>query len=162
MNQEYTLEEIKAEGYYLASPIKFKVVNNDGNYSIEVLEGDDLEQNTIEDNGIPTINITLDNEKIPTYDLEVIKIKRTTESTVSDDELVAKANADLAQTDIEYLQGAKFKLYKGTEELGEYITDSTGKLTITGLYLYESEKNVDQTYIKRSSSTGRICQGKRY
>ena len=147
VNQEYTLEEIKAEGYYLASPIKFKVVNNDGNYSIEVLEGDDLEQNTIEDNGIPTINITLDNEKIPTYDLEVIKIKRTTESTVSDDELVAKANVDLAQTDIEYLQGAKFKLYKGTEELGEYITDSTGKLTITGLYLYESEKNVDQTYI---------------
>ena len=146
VNQEYTLEEIKAEGYYLVSPIKFKVVNNDGNYSIEVLEGGNIEQNTIEDNGIPSINVTLENDKIPTYDLEVIKIKRTTESTVSDDELVAKANADLAQTDIEYLQGAKFKLYKGTEELGEYITDSEGKLTITGLYQYESDKSIDQTY----------------
>ena len=147
VNQEYTLEELKAEGYYLASPIKFKVVNNDGNYSVEVLEGDNLEQNTIEDNGIPTINITLDNEKIPTYDLELTKIKRTTESTVSNDELVAKANTDLAQTEVEYLQGAKFKLYKGTEEIGSFTTDSEGKLTITGLYLYESEKNVDQTYI---------------
>ena len=26
INQEYTLQEVKAEGYYLASPIKFKVV----------------------------------------------------------------------------------------------------------------------------------------
>ena len=58
VEQEYTLEEVKAEGYYLASPIKFKVVNNDGNYSVEVLEGDNLEQNTVEDNGIPTINVT--------------------------------------------------------------------------------------------------------
>ena len=138
VNQEYTLEEIKAEGYYLASPIKFKVVNNDGNYSIEVLEGDDLEQNTIEDNGIPTINITLDNEKIPTYDLEVIKIKRTTP--------VEEGKNGEGTEETTYLEGAKFRLYKGTEELGEYITDSTGKLTITGLYQYEVDKSIDQTY----------------
>ena len=147
VDQEYTLEEVKAEGYYLASPIKFKIVNNDGNYSVEVLEGGDLEQNTVEDNGIPTINITLDNEKIPTYDLELTKIKRTTESTVSNDELVAKANTDLALTEVEYLQGAKFKLYKGTEEIGSYTTDETGKLTIQGLFQYETDKNIDQTYI---------------
>lgn len=78
VEQEYALEEVKAEGYYLASPIKFKIVNNDGNYSIEVLEGGNIEQNTIEDNGIPTINVTLENDKIPTYDLELTKIKRTT------------------------------------------------------------------------------------
>ena len=138
VNQEYTLEELKAEGYYLASPIKFKVVNNDGNYSIEVLEGDDLEQNTIEDNGIPTINITLDNEKIPTYDLEVIKIKRTTP--------VEEGENGEGTAETTYLQGAKFRLYKGIEELGEYITDSTGKLTITGLYQYEADKSIDQTY----------------
>lgn len=110
VEQEYTLEEVKAEGYYLASPIKFKIVNNDGNYSVEVLEGGDLEQNTVEDNGIPTINITLDNEKIPTYDLEVIKIKRTT--PVEEGE---NGEGTAATT---YLQGAKFRLYKGTEELG--------------------------------------------
>ena len=138
VDQEYTLEEVKAEGYYLASPIKFKIVNNDGNYSIEVLEGDDLEQNTIEDNGIPTINITLDNEKIPTYDLEVIKIKRTTP--------VEEGENGEGTEETTYLEGAKFRLYKGTEELGEYITDSTGKLTITGLYQYEADKSIDQTY----------------
>lgn len=138
VEQEYTLEEVKAEGYYLASPIKFKVVNNDGNYSVEVLEGDNLEQNTVEDNGIPTINVTLDNEKIPTYDLEVIKIKRTTP--------VEEGENGEGTEETTYLEGAKFRLYKGTEELGEYITDSTGKLTITGLYQYEADKSIDQTY----------------
>ena len=138
VEQEYTLEEVKAEGYYLASPIKFKIVNNDGNYSVEVLEGDNLEQNTIEDNGIPTINITLDNEKIPTYDLEVIKIKRTTP--------VEEGENGEGTEETTYLEGAKFRLYKGTEELGEYITDSEGKLTIAGLYQYEEDKSIDQTY----------------
>ena len=146
VEQEYTLEEVKAEGYYLASPIKFKVVNNDGNYSVEVLEGDNLEQNTVEDNGIPTINVTIEDEKIPTYDLQIIKVKKTTESTVSDDELIAKAETALADTEVEYLEGAKFKLYKGTEEIGSYTTDETGKVMITGLYQYETDKNIDQTY----------------
>ena len=143
VNQEYTLEELKAEGYYLASPIKFKVVNNDGNYTIEKIEdetatGEIAEQTTIEDDGIPTINVTLDNEKIPTYDLEVIKIKRTTP--------VEEGENGEGTEETTYLEGAKFRLYKGTEELGEYITDSEGKLTITGLYQYESDKNIDQTY----------------
>ena len=127
------MEEVKAKGYYLSSPIKFKIVNNDGNYSVEVLEGDNLEHN-----GIPTINITLDNEKIPTYDLEVIKIKRTTP--------VEEGENGEGTEETTYLEGAKFRLYKGTEELGEYITDSTGKLTITGLYQYEADKGIDQTY----------------
>ena len=139
VDQEYTLEEVKAEGYYLASPIKFKIVNNDGNYSIEILEGGNIEQNTVEDNGIPTINVTIKDEKIPTYDLELTKIKRTTP--------VEEGENGEGTEETTYLEGAKFKLYKGTEELGEYITDSAGKLTITGLYLYESEKNVDQTYL---------------
>ena len=39
INQEYTLEETKAEGYYIASPIKFRVVNNGGSYSMEITEG---------------------------------------------------------------------------------------------------------------------------
>ena len=138
VEQEYTLEEVKAEGYYLASPIKFKIVNNDGNYSVEVLEGDNLEQNTIEDNGIPTINVTIQDEKIPTYDLELTKIKRTTP--------VEEGENGEGTAETTYLEGAKFKLYKGTEELGEYVTDNTGKLTITGLYQYEADKSIEQTY----------------
>ena len=149
VNQEYTLQETKVEGYYLASPIKFKIVNNSGNYSIEVLEGENgiiSAQSTEEVDCIPTINVTIEDEKIPTYDLQLIKIKKTTESTVSDDELIAQAETALADTEVEYLAGAKFRVYKGTEKIGEYITDETGKVTITGLYQYERDKNIDQTY----------------
>ena len=151
VNQEYSLEEVKAEGYYLSEPIKFKIVNNEGSYSVEKIEdetatGEITAQTTTEEDSIPTISITIEDEKIPTYDLQLIKIKKTIESTVSEDELIAKAETTLADTEVEYLSGAKFKLYKGTEEIGEYITDETGKVTITGLYQYESEKDIDQTY----------------
>ena len=149
VNQEYTLQEVKAEGYYLANPITFKIVNNDGNYTVEKIEDETEEtinQTTTEEDGIPTINITLENEKIPTYSMQLIKVKKTIESTVSDDELIAKAETALANTEVEYLQGAKFKLYKGTEEVGEYITDETGTVTIDNLYQYETEKGIDQTY----------------
>ncbi len=151
VNQEYTLQEIRAEGYYLANPIKFKIVNNDGNYAVEKIEdetatGEIKEQTTIEEDEIPTISITIEDEKIPTYDLQIIKVKKTTESTVSDDELIAKAETALADTEVEYLEGAKFKLYKGTEEIGSYTTGSDGKVTITGLYQYESDKDIDQIY----------------
>ena len=151
INQEYTLQEVKAEGYYLANPIKFKIVNNDGNYTLEKIQdetatGEIKNQTTTEEDSIPTINITLENEKIPTYSMELIKVKKTTESTVSDDELIAEAETALADTEVEYLQGAKFKLYKGTEEIGEYTTDETGKVTIYNLYQYEEEKGIEQTY----------------
>ena len=151
VNQEYTLQEIKAEGYYLVNPIKFKIVNNDGNYAVEKIEdetatGEIKEQTTIEEDEIPTISITIEDEKIPTYDLQIVKVKKTTESTISDDELIAKAETALADTEVEYLEGAKFKLYKGTEEIGSYTTDSTGRVTITGLYQYESNRDIDQTY----------------
>ena len=149
VNQEYTLQEVKLDGYYLANPITFKIVNNDGNYTVEKIEDeteDPINQTTTEEDGIPTINITLENEKIPTYSMQLIKVKKTTESTVSDDELIAQAETALADTEVEYLLGAKFKLYKGTEEIGEYITDETGTVTIDNLYQYETEKDVDQTY----------------
>ena len=151
VNQEYTLQEVKAEGYYLANPIKFKIVNNGGNYTLEKVQdetatGEIKEQATTEEEGIPTINIVIEDEKIPTYDLQLIKVKKTTESTVSEDELIAKAETALADTEVEYLAGAKFKLYKGTEEIEAYTTDETGKVTIEGLYQYEAEKDIDQTY----------------
>ena len=151
INQEYTMQEVKAEGYYLASPIKFKVVNDNGNYKLEQIQDEEAtgtiaSQETTEEDGIPTINITLEDEKIPTYNLQIIKVKKTTESTLSEDKLIAKAETALADTEVEYLEGAKFKLYKGTEEIGEYTTDSTGIITIPGLYQYETEKDIDQTY----------------
>ncbi len=146
INSEYTLKEIKAEGYYLAEPIKFKITNNDGTYETHILEGIVKEHSATEENSIPTINMVLEDEKIPTYDLQIIKIKKTAESTLSSDSLMAKVETSLSNTEVSYLEGAKFRLYKGTEEIGEYITDSTGKIAISGLYQYETAKNIDQTY----------------
>ncbi len=134
INEEYTLEEVKADGYYLANPVKFKVVNNDGNCEIEILEGSIANQETTEEDYIPTINIKLENEKMPTYDLEITKIKKI--NNVEEDNVEGAT----------YLSGAKFKLYKGTKEIGEYVTNEEGKISITGLHQYESEKNIEQTY----------------
>ena len=141
---EYTLEETKeTDGYYLNKiPIKFTVVNNNGTYEINVTEGATRQTNITTEEEIPTANITIDNEKIPTYDLEMTKIKHVKK--------VVEDNGTGSQTPEEettYLAGAKFKLYKDGKELGEYITDENGKLTITGLYQYVEEKEVDQTYV---------------
>ena len=68
VNQEYTLQEVKAEGYYLANPIKFKIVNNDGNYTVEKIEdenatGEIKEQTTTEEDSIPTISNKCNNRR---------------------------------------------------------------------------------------------------
>ena len=153
IGKEYTLQEEKAEGYYLANPIKFKIIENEGKYELQTIKeevtGKIKEQTTTEEDSIPTINIVIENEKVKNYNLEITKIKKTTESTISNDELIAKAETELQNTEIEYLQGARFKLFKGTEEIGEYTTDETGKITINNLYQSEEEKGTKQIYTLR-------------
>ncbi len=136
INEEYTLEEVKANGYYLASPIKFKILNNEGNYEIELIEGTTKESSVTEENSIPTVNMTLEDEKIPTYELELVKIQKKTNVNMSEAEGETSDNTE----ETVYLAGAKFKLYKGTKELGEYITDENGRITIPNLYQYVAEK----------------------
>ncbi len=136
INEEYTLEEVKAKGYYLASPVKFKIVNNEGNYEVEVIEGTTKESCVTEENSIPTVNMTLEDEKIPTYDLELVKIQKRTNLNMTE---IEGEIPDSTEETV-YLAGAKFKLYKGTKELGEFITDENGKITIPNLYQYVAEK----------------------
>ena len=136
INEEYTLEEVKADGYYLASPIKFKVVNTDGTYTIEIIDGTVKESLITEEDSIPTVNMTLEDEKIPTYDLELVKIQKKTNVNMTETEGKTSDNTE----ETVYLAGAKFKLYKGTKELGEFITDENGKITIPNLYQYVEEK----------------------
>ena len=64
---EYTLEEVKAEGYYLANPIKFIITNNEGNYIENITEGTIKTVTITKENEIPTLNIEVENEPIPTY-----------------------------------------------------------------------------------------------
>ena len=142
---EYTIEEVKAaEGYY--SPdgiIKFKVNENNGVYSFQMIDQEQTSEiqslmksaNLIEENNIPVATFELQNLKIPRYKLKIEKIKQIT--AVEGEEQTAEK---------EFISGAKFKLYKEGKEIGDFITNENGQFTIEDLYLYEEEKNINQTY----------------
>ncbi|MCI8587147.1 MAG: hypothetical protein HFJ49_00860, partial [Clostridia bacterium] len=139
IGQEYTIAEVKApEGYYInQEPITFKIVNNNGIYETQIT-GTVKENSIVEQDGIPTINVTLEDERIPTYDLEITKIKKTTDIQLN--------NTETTEAQITYLAGAKFKLYKETKEIGEYISDENGKILINNLYQYVEGKDENATY----------------
>lgn len=129
---EYTLEEVEAKGYYLETPVKFTIANNDGNYVINKTEGNATILETTEADNIPTVWLKLENDKIPTYNLQINKVVKGTTTP---------------------LAGAKFRLFKGTEKIGDYTTnengnfvDAIGNIGISNLYQYESDRNIDQTY----------------
>ena len=143
VGEEYTLEETKANGYYLADTIKFTVTNTNGTYTVNVSEGTAKASTITEEDSIPTINLELEDEKIPTYDLEIIKIKKVTS--------VTEGESGTQQEAIIYLKDAKFKLYKGDKELGAYITDESGKLTIPGLYQYIDGKDEEAIYVLKET-----------
>ncbi len=143
VGQEYTLEETKAKGYYLTDPIKFKVTNSNGSYTVAVTSGTVKISNIKEEQNIPIINIELEDEKIPTYDLEISKIKRVTS--------VTEGESGTQQEATTYLQGAKFKLYKAGKEIGTYVTDSNGKITISGLYQYIDGKDEEALYLLKET-----------
>ncbi len=136
IGEEYTLEEVKAEGYYLTSPIKFIITNENGTYKANITEGTVKANKITEENEIPTINLEIEDEKIPTYTLEVEKIKNGTK--------VDTVEGTTEQTEI--LEGAKFELYKQNKKIGTYETNSEGKIIIDNLYQYEQEKDINQTY----------------
>ena len=101
INEVYELTETKAEGYYLNSSLRFKIVNDSGEYKL-LYKGEDgffpIDENGIshifgqdvqldgivsatitENDSIPTLNLGIVDPKIPTYNLNVTKIKHETE-----------------------------------------------------------------------------------
>lgn len=143
INEEYTLQEMKATGYYLGNPIKFKIVNQDGNYEIQINEGEVKENNVTEEDHIPTANLTLENEKIPTYDLEITKVGKSTDVNVS---MKPDTQTSTNEENRQVLPGAKFRLYKNNKEIGSYVTNAEGKIQINGLYQYVEGKPEEATY----------------
>ena len=143
VGREYTIDEINAKGYYMMSSVKFKVTNNNGTYTANITEGETKVTSITEEENIPVININIENEKIPTYDLDILKIKKVTS--------VSEGTNGTQQEEIVYLKGAKFKLYKGTKELGTYVTDENGKITISGLYQYIDGKDEEAVYILKET-----------
>ena len=136
---EYTLEEVSASGYYLAEPVKFVISNNDGVYSAEVTEGAVKADDAVEEDNVPVVNFEVEDEKIPTYDLEISKIKKVTS--------VGEGENGGQQEETVYLAGAKFRLYKGSKLIGTYVSDEAGKIAISGLYQYIDGKDEDATYL---------------
>ena len=129
---EYNLEETKAEGYYLNEPIKFTIFNNNGIYEINV-DGEYKATNVTLNNEIPTINLELENEKIPTYSLRINKVKSGS---------ITQENPNGVP-----ISGAGFRLYKERKLIGNYETNNEGQFIINGLNQYDLEKNIDQTYV---------------
>ncbi len=126
IGEEYVLEEMMApKGYYLTDPIKFKIEKNNGAYELNVIEGTIKENEITTVDEIPTLNMVLEDEKIPTYNLEITKVVKGEDTS---------------------LEGAKFKLIKEGKENGSYITGIDGKVIIQNLYQYVEGKEVNATY----------------
>ena len=126
---EYILEETKAEGYYLNEPISFTIVNNEGTYDVNINGEYKNKIITLEDE-IPSVQIELEDDKIPTYNLQINKIGSITAEN---------------QTGIPVV-GAKFALYKDSKLIGTYETNEQGHINIENLYQYEESRNIDQNY----------------
>jgi hypothetical protein len=126
LNETYTLEETRAVGYYLIEgPITFKITSTASGFNLEVTAPDGhMPNKTITtENEIPTINLEVQDNKIPTYSLELKKYAKEEETLLS---------------------GAQFKIFgEGISENGEtYTTDENGVLRIDGLYEYVEEDGV--------------------
>ena len=130
LGYEYTLTETKATGYYVAqSSITFTINNVDGEFVVTYSDENGITSNyeIITDDEIPTLKLTLTNEKIPTYSIEITKY------AVDSDEVLANA---------------QFKIYgEGISDSGKvYTTDENGVLTIDGLYEYVEGKYITGEY----------------
>lgn len=134
-NEQYELKEISADGYYLDGEVKTFTVVRNANGELEIQTTDaQLKNATIkEETGIAQAEVTLniENEKIPTYSLQILKVE---ESEDEEEELTP-------------LVGAKFRLT--SEDLKtqkEYTTDKKGCIDISDLYQYVSGKYISGWY----------------
>ena len=128
VGKEYMLSEIGAEGYYLNDDvIKFKIANNQGNYSLNVSGNDNNSYDILlsDENGIPTINVNLGNDKIPTYSLRI---------------------NEYAKGKDERLKGAQYRLFgDGISTNGALcVVDENGTVLVDNLYEYESGKKTGE------------------
>lgn len=119
LNEHYTVKELYAKGYYLNESFDI-CVTKDENGALQTNIG------RIEDNkdGV-TLFVEVSDEKIPTYDLELIKVE--------------KNNRDRK------LSGVQF-LIEGEDFSQRAETDSEGKISLSGLYQYVEGKNIDGIY----------------
>ncbi len=134
-NNEYTIQEIENKGYYELEDINFKFLKNpDGSFSIES-NNSNFENCRIEntdDSDYINVYVDLENEKIPTYNLKILKVEDTNDTNVDN---------------YKKLEGAKFQFE--AEELGEthsLATDENGEINIEDMYVYVEGKDISGKY----------------
>ena len=114
-SKQHTLTEVKCDGYYIEDPINFKFSRTDDGYTFDC-ESDAVKSVTVsqeEETGIAIYEITIQDEKIPTYDLEIVK-----QSWGDEDVKIAGASFNVASE--------KYSLN------GLYETDENGNIHISG------------------------------
>ena len=82
---------------------------------------------------------------------------------MSEDEQIAQESSGRENSEVEYLEGATFKLYKGTEEIGRYTTGADGTITIEGFVSIRLRKRYrSDIYFERNKSSRWICKSSGY
>ena len=124
---EYTLKETYADGYYLNEPVKFKVVNTDGNPTINILSGNGenlVINKTNED--LDEASVKFSDIKAKRYSIDITKYVKGKD---------------------EKLSGAGF-MVSGSDLLNDKVseTDSNGHTIISGLYEYKSGQSYNGEY----------------
>lgn len=140
LDKEYILTEIKATSYYIPQePIKFIITNDNGEFKfVNYTDNGTTASNIITINEeIPTIKLNLQNERIPTYRLQLTKY--------------AKGEKEINETGEEVdkvLNNAQYKITgEGINGEGKiYATDNDGIITIDGLYEYVEGKYITGEY----------------
>jgi len=128
----YTLRETEANGYYIrGEEIEFKVERSDGKLQLVILSGNFVNNPTISTkltDDRPIVSIDYSNEKIPTYNFELQKVKQGTTDPI---------------------KGVKFVLSGPNKKERVYETDINGLIQLNDLYVYDDTRDQDATYTLR-------------
>lgn len=130
--ENYTLVEKAADGYYVDTKEKtFKLVYEGSNIKVESND-ENIKKAIIVNNDeidMPTVEVSFTNEKIPTYNLNVLKVAE------NDDENQG-------------LKGATIQLTSEDKDSSQKLkTDDTGMIQFKDLYLYVDGKNITGKYV---------------
>ena len=116
-DEEYSLQEISATGYYVATtPIKFVVNNNNETYTVSVKSGTVKSSSITVEDDFPVANFKIEDAKVPQYQLQITK---------------KASNKDMV------LPNTYFRLQGETID-ETVMTDENGIITVSGLYAYET------------------------
>ncbi|MBS5863856.1 MAG: MucBP domain-containing protein [Clostridium sp.] len=133
-DQEYILKQTYSKGYYIeqGKEIRFKISRGENGLEINEDTSGLLSIQTESGKIKPTVKLTLNSEKIPTYNLKVVLYEN--ESIIP-------------------LENSNYTITGGGKEDGEsYTTDAKGSFTVKDLYAYVEGKNESAEYTLKQTN----------